>query len=67
VEKVYEYVVVDDHTRAVYTKPLHLKSEAVDAFKIFMAAAENESQNTLHEVMTDNARELSMGEIEEAG
>jgi hypothetical protein len=44
--KVCEYVVVDDHTRAVYTKPLRLKPDSVDAFKTFMATAENESQNT---------------------
>jgi hypothetical protein len=54
---------VDDCTRAVYTKPLRLKSEAVDTCKMFMVAAENESKNTLPDVMTDNARELSIGEM----
>ena len=55
-------VVVDDHTRPVYTRPLRLKSEAADAFKTFKATVEKESGK---EVMTDNARELSMGEAEE--
>ena len=38
-----EYVVVDDYSRSVYSRPLHLKSEASEAFKTFKAAAENES------------------------
>ena len=59
----YVYVVVGDYTRAVYTRPLRLKSEAAEAFKTFKAAAENELGNRLREVMTDNARELSMGEV----
>jgi transposase InsO family protein len=63
--KEYEYVIVDDYSRAVYTRPLRLKSEAAEVFKIFKAAAENESQKTMREVMTDNARELSMGEVKE--
>jgi transposase InsO family protein len=61
--KAYEYVVVDDHTRVVYTRPLRLKSEAVDAFRTFKAAAEGESGKRLREVMTDNAGELSKGEM----
>jgi transposase InsO family protein len=61
--KAYEYVVVDDYTRAVYTRALKYKSEAPDAFKIFKAAAEKESSQQIREVMTDNARELSMGEM----
>ena len=58
-----EYVVMGDYSRAVYSRPLRLKSEASDAFKNFKAAAENESNNKLREVMTDNARELSTGEM----
>ena len=27
------YVVVEDYTRAVYTRPLRLKSEVVEAFQ----------------------------------
>ena len=61
----YVYVIVDDYTRAVYTKSLRLKSEAVDAFKAVKAIVERESGNKLCEVMTDNARELSMGEMRE--
>ena len=59
----YVYVVVDGYTRAVYTRALRLKSEAAEAFKSFKTAAENESENKLREVITDNARELSMGEV----
>ena len=40
----YEYIVVDDCTCAVYTRPLRLKSEAPEAFKAFKAVAENEYQ-----------------------
>jgi len=50
-----------DYSRAVYTRPLGLKPNAPAAFKILKAAAENESQKMI--VMTDNARELSMGEM----
>ena len=60
--KEYEYIIVDDYSRAVYTRPLRLKSDAPEAFKKFKAAAENESQKRMREVMTDNARKLSMGE-----
>jgi len=42
--KEYEYIAMDDYTRAVYTGPLRLKSEAPEAFKVFKAVAENESQ-----------------------
>ena len=61
----YEYIVVDDYTHAVYTRPLRLKSEAPKAFKIFkaVAVAENESQKRLREIMTDNACELYMREM----
>jgi len=60
--KEYEYIIVDDYSWVVYTRPLRLKSDAPEAFKIFKAAAENESQKRMHKVMTDNARKLSMGE-----
>ena len=42
--KEYEYIAVDDYTRAVYTQPLRLKWEAPKAFKVFKTVAENESQ-----------------------
>jgi len=61
--KEYEYIVVDDYSRAVYARPLRHKSEAPEAFKVFKAAAENESQKKVREVMTDNVREICMGEI----
>ena len=51
----YLYIIVDDCTRTVYTKPLWLKSEAIEVFKMFKAAAENESGMKIQEVMTDNA------------
>ena len=51
----YLYVVMDDCTRTVYAKPLRLKSEAIEAFKAFKAAAENESGKKIQEVMMDNA------------
>ena len=42
-ETEYVYVVVDDYGRAVYTRPLHLKS-AVEVLKAFRVAAENHCQ-----------------------
>ena len=59
------YVIVDDYTQAVYTKPLRLKSEAVKVFKAFQAEVERALGNKLCEVMTDNTCELSMGEMRE--
>jgi len=61
--KEYEYIVVDDYSRAVYTRPLRHKSDAPEAFKIFKAAAENESQERMREVMTGDPRELRMREM----
>jgi transposase InsO family protein len=59
----YAYVVAEDYTRTVYTRPLRLKWEAADAFKTFRAVEENESESRLRAVMTDNARELSIAEV----
>ena len=61
----YVYVVVDDHTRVVYTRPLRLKLEAVEAFKVLKDAAENESGKKIREIMRDNARKPSIGEMGE--
>ena len=63
--KEYEYIVVDDYTRAVDTRPLLLKSEVPGAFKVFQAVAENKSQKRMREIMTDNAGELCMGEMKD--
>ena len=57
------YVIVDDYTQVVYTKPLHLKLEAVKVFKAFQAEVERASGNKLCKVMTDNMHKLSMGEM----
>ena len=54
---------MDDCTRTVYAKLLWPRSEAIEVFKTFKAAAENESGMKIREVMTDNARELCMGEM----
>ena len=59
--KEYVYVVVDDHTRAVYTRVIRHRSDAVDAFRVFKAAAEGESGKKIREVMTGDAPELCMG------
>ena len=59
------YVIVDNYTQVVYTKPLHLKSEAVEVFKAFQAEVERASGNKLCKVMMDNVHELSMGEMHE--
>ena len=63
--KEYEYIAVDYYSRVVYMRRLRLTSEASEAFQIFKAAAENESQKKIREVMTDNARELCMGEMKD--
>ena len=62
--KLYEYMVMDNYSRAVYTCPLRSKSDVPVAFKVFKATTENESQKKSHEVMTDHVRELCMGESE---
>ena len=36
--KEYEYI--DDYNRVLYTRPLRLKSDALEAFKIFKVTAE---------------------------
>ena len=59
----YAYTVVDDYTRAAYTRPPRPKSEAADAYKSLRVAAENKSGFRLRAVVIDNARELSMGEV----
>lgn len=59
----FHYIVVDDFTCPVYTRPSHLKSEVVKAFKAFKVVVENESGRKIREVMTDNVRELSTGEM----
>ena len=33
--KEYEYIAVDDYTRAVYTQPIRVNSEASEAFGVF--------------------------------
>jgi len=55
--KDYEYIVVNDYSRVVYTCPWRLKPDAPEAFKIFRAATEHKSHKK------DNARKLSMGEM----
>ena len=52
-EREYVYVVVDDYSRAVYTSPLCLKS-AVQVFKAFRVAAENESEKRIREITMDD-------------
>ena len=63
--KEYEYIAVDDYTRAVYTQPPRLKSAAPEAFGVFKAVAENESQKRMCEITTDNAHELCMREMKD--
>jgi len=46
---------VDDCTRAVYTKSLRLRSEAVETFKAFKDVAERELGMKLCEIMTTRA------------
>ena len=59
----YLCVVIDDFTCAVYTHLLHLKSEAVNAFKAFKAMVENKLGREVREVMMDNVHELSMSKM----
>jgi len=55
--KEYEYVVVDDDRGTVHTKPLHPRSEAAEAIKVYKVATENMVQMKLREVMTDDHEE----------
>ena len=59
-----EYIAMDHYTRVVYTGPLRLKLEELETFKVFKAVAENEYQETMRDIMTDNAR-LCMGEMKD--
>ena len=59
--KEYEWTT----TLVQCTLLLRLKSEAQGAFKAFEAVAENETQKRMREIMTDNARELCMGEMKD--
>ena len=61
--QAYLFVVVNDYSRAVYTRPLRQKSEAADVFQVFKVVVETESGKKMHEVLTDNACELSMGKM----
>ena len=45
----------------MYTRPLRLKPNAPEAFKVFKSAAENETRRRMREITMDNVRELSMG------
>ena len=59
----YLHFVVGEYTGTLYGRPWRFKSEAVEAFKAFRAAAENGSGKRIQEIMTDNTRELSIGEV----
>jgi len=63
--KEYEYIVVDDYSRAVYTRPLRLKSDAPEAFRIFKAAAENEPQKGCARSRWTTRKESSVGEMKQ--
>src|SRR5258706_6657747 len=52
-EREHVYIIVDDHSRRVYTRLLHLKL-VVEVFKAFRVAAENESEKGIQEIMMDN-------------
>jgi len=63
--KEHECIVVDGYSHAIYTRPLRLRLEATEAFKIFKAAAEDECGEELCGIMTDNAQELCTGKLQE--
>ena len=48
----YVSVVASSYTRAVYTRPLRLKSEVLESLKTFRAVAEVESGKWIREIMT---------------
>ncbi len=52
-ERECAYIVVDDYSRAEYTRPLRLKS-AVEVLKASRVAVENESKKSIREIMMDN-------------
>lgn len=54
---------MDGFTRAVHTRPLQLKSDAVEASKSFKAVDENESGNRIQEVLMDNTCGLYLGKM----
>ena len=59
-----EYVSVEgDYTRAVYTRPPRLKSDAIEAVKAFWATAENEFGKGIWEIMMGEMHGLLMGKL----
>ena len=46
----FVFTSIGDHTRAVHMRPLQHKSDVLEVFRIFKAAAENESQRKMCEV-----------------
>jgi hypothetical protein len=61
--QVYPFVIIGNYSCVVYTRLLHQKLEVARAFSVFKAVAEAESRKQMHEVLTDNAQKLSMGEM----
>jgi hypothetical protein len=59
----YIWLAVDDATQYTYIKPAACHAEAGTIFREYKAVVETESGGRLAEVMTNNVKELSEGEI----
>jgi transposase InsO family protein len=61
----YYLVIVDDYSRYTWVFFLHDKSHTCDIFKTFVRRAENEFEQKLKKVKSDNASELKNTNVEE--
>jgi transposase InsO family protein len=63
-ENSYCLVVVDDYSRYTWVLFLHEKADVSDIFKRFVTRAENEFENKLNKVRSDNGSEFKNSRIE---
>jgi transposase InsO family protein len=63
-ENSYCLVVVDDYSRYTWVFFLHDKADVGDIFKRFVTRAENEFENKLKKVRSDNGSEFKNSRIE---
>lgn len=63
-QKRYVFVLIDDHTRYMWTVLLKEKSEAFEKFKVFKTLTEQETQCTIKMFRTDRGGEFTSQEFQ---
>jgi hypothetical protein len=64
-KREYEYVAVDDYSRAVYVRPYASNRRPQMPSRSSRLRRKTNLEAKMREIMTDNARELAMGEVRE--